>query len=228
LRVGTVQDLGAQSGRADGRGLRGVDGLGVRQRRTRFLRRRDLQGVRREYAGASDAQLLAAGDADAFAVLYDRHVSRLFGWARARVGEYAADLTAEVFARAWLRRGSFRDEASGSAFPWLYGIANNVLRDSLRKRRVEDRARAALGLPASVAPDPEYDRIEQRLSLPEAALAAIAELPPAERELLDLRVVQERSYREIAARLRCTPEAARLRVSRALRRLNLDLGGHRE
>jgi RNA polymerase sigma factor (sigma-70 family) len=181
--------------------------------------------VRPDYAKATDAQLLAAADADAFALLYDRHVARVFAWARARVGDYAADLTAEVFARAWLCRGSFRDQADGSAFPWLCGIAGNVLRDSLRRRRVEDRARRRLGLPATLAPDPEYEAIERRLSLPEAAVRAIAELPPADRELLDLRVVQERPYWDIAERLRCTPQAARLRVSRTLRRLNLASGG---
>jgi RNA polymerase sigma factor (sigma-70 family) len=183
--------------------------------------------VRPDYAKATDAQLLGAADANAFALLYDRHVSQLHSWARSRVADHAADLTAEVFARAWLSRRSFRDQADGSAFPWLCGIAHNVLRDSLRRRRVEDRARRRLGLPVTVAPDPAYEAVEQRLSLPDAALRAIAELPDAERELLDLRVVQERSYWEIAERLRCTPQAARLRVSRTLRRLNLALGGPR-
>lgn len=183
--------------------------------------------MRPDYAKASDAELLQAADAEAFAVLYDRHVARVFAWARPRVGDHAADLTAEVFARAWLRRRSFRDQADGSAFPWLCGIAGNVLRDSLRRRRVEDRARRRLGLPAAVAPDPEFEAIEGRLSLPATALRAISELPAAERELLDLRIVQERSYWEIAERLRCTPQAARLRVSRTLRRLNLASGGQR-
>jgi RNA polymerase sigma-70 factor (ECF subfamily) len=184
-----------------------------------------LQGVGLDYANVSDAELITAGNADAFAVIYDRHADRLFRWARARTGDYAADLTAEVFARAWLKRSSFRDQADGSAFPWLVGIAGNVLRDSLRKRRIEDRARAKLGLPRTLASDPGYERVEQRLSLPEAARTAIADLPAAEREILDLRIVEERPYAEIAARLRCSPQAARLRVSRALRRLNLALGG---
>jgi RNA polymerase sigma-70 factor (ECF subfamily) len=181
-----------------------------------------------DYAKLSDAQLLAAADPDAFSVLYDRHVAQLFSWARTRVGESAADLTAEVFARAWLKRRSFSDQADGSALPWLYGIAQNVLRDSLRKRRIEDGARARLGLPCAIAADPEYEAVESRLSLPDAAVRAIALLPDSERELLDLRVVQERSYSDIARRLRCTPQAARLRVSRTLRRLNFTLGGDRQ
>ena len=82
-------------------------------------------------------------------------------------------------------------------------------------------------MPRAVAPDPAYEAIEQRLSLPEAALRAVADLSTSERELLDLRVVQERPYGEIADRLHCTEQAARLRVSRTLRRLNLVLGGQR-
>jgi RNA polymerase sigma-70 factor (ECF subfamily) len=192
---------------------------------SRFRRSCDSPVVRRDYATASDAQLLRLKDADAFAVVYDRQVERVFGWARARVGEHAADLTAEVFARAWLCRGRFRDDAEGSAWPWLYGIAQNVLRDSLRRRRVEDAARVRLGLPSPVAADPALDAVERRVSLPEAVLRALRDLPESERELLWLRVVEERPYRELAGSFRCTPEAARVRVSRALRRLRLAGGG---
>jgi RNA polymerase sigma factor (sigma-70 family) len=192
----------------------------------RFSPKRDSADVRRNLAEATDAELLAANDADAFALLYDRHVQQVFGWARARVGDHAADLTAEVFARAWLARGRFRDEAGGSALPWLFGIAQNLLRDSLRRRRVEEKARARMGLPVTILPDPAYEAIEHRLSLPATALAALADLPEHERELLRLRVVEERPYSEISKRLRCSPAVARLRVSRALRRLQLTLGGN--
>lgn len=181
-----------------------------------------------DYAKTSDVELLRAADAEAFATLYDRHAGAVHSWARLRVGDHAADLTAEVFARAWLRRRSFRDQADGSALPWLYGIAQNVVRDSIRRQRVEDRSRRRLGLPRAVAPDPGYEAVEERLSLPVAAIRALSELPDADRDALDLRVVQERPYTEVAARLRCTPQAARLRVSRALRKLNLALGGPRQ
>jgi hypothetical protein len=42
--------------------------------------------VRPDYAKASDAELLNAADAEAFAVVYDRHVASVFAWARARTG----------------------------------------------------------------------------------------------------------------------------------------------
>ncbi len=180
----------------------------------------------RDHANATDAELIGAGRADAFAAVYERHTAAVYKWARSRVGDHAADLTAETFARAWLSRGSFRDRAEGSALPWLLGIAQNTLRDSLRRQRTEDRARARLGLPRDLATDAGYELVDERLSLPEAALKAVADLPEADRQVLDLRVVEGRPYTEIAAALSCTQVAARLRVSRALRRLNIAIGGN--
>ena len=181
--------------------------------------------MRRELSRLSDAELLGAADPDAFVELYDRYLPRILAWARRRVGEHAADLTAEVFARAWLQRKRFHDRSGGSAAPWLYGIAANVLRDSLRRQRVESAARRKLGLPEAIASDDDLEAVEERLSLPEAALRAASELPAGERELLRLRVVEERPYREIAEHLGCSEQAARLRVSRALRRLHATLEG---
>ena len=153
-----------------------------------------------DYANAPDRELIGARGADAFATVYDRHAAAVYRWARSRVGDHADDLTAETFARAWLSRGSFR------------------------RQRIEDRARARLGLPRVLAIDAGYELVEERLSLPEATLQAITDLPEADRQVLDLRVVEGRPYKEIAAELSCTQVAARLRVSRALRRLNIAIG----
>lgn len=174
----------------------------------------------------SDAELLrlSGTDGEAFGLLYDRHVASIYAWCRARAGEAAADMTAEVFARAWLHRARFRDEANGSAGPWLYGIAGNLYRDWLRRNRVETKARRRLGLPEPQH-DSELEEVEERLSLPSAALAALAGLRQSDREALELRVVENRPYPEVASRLGCTPQAARLRVSRALRRIQVGLKG---
>jgi RNA polymerase sigma-70 factor (ECF subfamily) len=173
----------------------------------------------------TDADLVARGDADAFSALYDRHAAKVYAWSVARVGDYASDLTAEVFAQAWRSRGRFRDRAGGSALPWLLGIAQNVLRSSIRKRRVEQAARERLGLPVTASDEHGYEDVEERLSFPSAVMQAFAQLPESERQLLVLRLVENRPYVEIAERLGCTPVAARLRFSRSLRRLQLDLGG---
>ena len=170
----------------------------------------------------TDAELVRAAEADAgaFGELYRRHVATVQAWFRQRLEWAASDLTAETFAQAWLSRGSFRDQADGSALPWLFGIARNVARESARRNAVETRARRRLGLPTDLASEDGFAAVEERLS-PRAALAQGLELlPEHEREALELRVVDELPYSQVADQLGVRPAAARLRVSRALRRLS--------
>jgi RNA polymerase sigma factor (sigma-70 family) len=168
---------------------------------------------------ASDAELVRSRDARAFGELYARHVEAVHGWFAARVAWAAADLTAETFARAWLARRTFRDERGGSALPWLLGIGRNVLRESARHDRVETAARERLGLPLEPAED-DYAGVDERLSPRPSLRAAIEALPAHERRALELRVIDELPYDDVARSLRIRPAAARLRVSRALRRLS--------
>jgi RNA polymerase sigma-70 factor (ECF subfamily) len=101
----------------------------------------------------------------------------------------------------------------------LLGIARNVLRETVRHDRVETRARERLGLPVDLAVEEGYAKVDERLSPRLALAAALGELPEHEREALELRVVGELPYDEVAEQLAIRPAAARLRVSRALRRL---------
>jgi RNA polymerase sigma factor (sigma-70 family) len=165
----------------------------------------------------TDAELLRAADARAFGELYGRHAVAVHEWFAGRVAWAAADLTAETFARAWLSRRRFRNDRDGSALPWLLGIGRNVLRESARQDRVETAARARLGLPVDL--DDDFADVDERLSPRPSLREALAELPPHERRALELRVVDELSYADVARSLRIRPAAARLRVSRALRRL---------
>ena len=179
--------------------------------------------MRRDPSYGSDADLIRAArsDAAAFGTLYERHALEVFAWCQRRLEWAASDLTAETFAQAWLSRDRFRDQHGGSAVPWLLGIARNILRETIRHDRVETRAREHLGLPLDLAADEGYAAIEERLSPRTALAAALDQLPEHEREALELRVIDELPYDEVAERLALRPAAARLRVSRALRRLAL-------
>jgi RNA polymerase sigma factor (sigma-70 family) len=170
----------------------------------------------------TDAELLRAARSDpaAFGELYERHSPAVFRWLERRARHVAADLTAETFAQAWLSRRRFRDRRDGSAFPWLLGIAQNVLKESLRRDRVESKARVRLGLPLDLTDD-ELEHVDERLSRNGALTAAMDALPQHERTAIELRIGEELSYDEVARRLTIRPAAARLRVSRALRRLSL-------
>ena len=167
----------------------------------------------------TDARLLSAAEPAAFGELYRRHVRRVHAWHERRLAWAAADLTAETFARAWIARGTFRDRHDGWALPWLLGIAHNVLRESVRREVIETRARERLGLPTDLAHEDGYAAVEERLSPSAAVTAAFEALPDHERDAVALRVIDELPYAEVARRLEIRPAAARLRVSRALRRL---------
>jgi RNA polymerase sigma factor (sigma-70 family) len=117
----------------------------------------------------------------------------------------ASDLTAETFAQAWLGRDRFRDEHGGSAFPWLLELVRNVLRETVRHDRVETRARERLGLPVDLAAEEGYAMVDERLSSRLALAAALDDLPEHEREALELRVVGELQYDEVAEQLAIRP-----------------------
>ena len=143
--------------------------------------------------------------------------------ATARLGGERSD--GRDLSRAWLKRGRFHDDGGGSALPWLLGIARNVLRETLRHDRVETSARERLGLPLEIGTDEGYGAIEERLSPRATLTTALDGLPPHERDALQLRVVDELPYSEVAEQLAIRPTAARRRVSRALRRLALATTG---
>jgi RNA polymerase sigma-70 factor (ECF subfamily) len=80
-------------------------------------------------------------------------------------------------------------------------------------------------MPRLLARDASLEAIDDDRSLSESERRVLASLPQRDRELLKLRVIDEQSYREIALRLPCTPQAARRRVSRLLRQLQYTFGG---
>src|SRR6266568_162906 len=98
----------------------------------RFVKPGDPTRCNSERMGQkTDAQLIADArlDAEAFADLYRRHVKRVYVWLRQRAPDVdASELTAETFAQAAVSLKRFRAPDSGSALPWLIGIANNLLK----------------------------------------------------------------------------------------------------
>jgi len=178
----------------------------------------------------SDAQLIRAArtDADAFGELYRRHARAIARWFAARTpARMAGELTAETFAQAALSLHRFRDEADGSAAPWLYGIARNVLRRSLERERVETAARRRLGVPLR-SYQSDLDVVEDRLDADQLRPAldeALDRLPPGQRDAVELRIVRALEYEEVAGVLGCSEVAARIRVSRGLSSLSRLLKG---
>jgi RNA polymerase sigma factor (sigma-70 family) len=173
-----------------------------------------------EQAKDLDGLLLAGvarGDEDAFSQLYRRYLPLVLGWlvAETRDREASADLAAEVFAAALISAGRYRAR-KGAVPSWLIGIARNKLLESRRRQRVEDSARRRLGMEPVVLSDADLDRVDEIVGREPGLLGLLDRLPEDQRAALAGRVLEERTYPELAERLRCSEMVLRKRVSRAL------------
>ncbi len=178
----------------------------------------------------NDAELLKAAwqDPEAFREFYDRYAVWIRSWFLRHTGSEpgALDLTAETFAQAWHASRRFRDEADGSGAPWLFGIARNLLRQYHKHNRIESAARERMGLQATSAECEGYERVDELSevsSLTPLLRNALRALPAEQRRALELRIVHQLPYEAVAGRLGCSQNAARLRVSRALRELTTQM-----
>jgi RNA polymerase sigma factor (sigma-70 family) len=180
-----------------------------------------------DFERQSDAELLRSESPDAFGAFYTRHLPWVLRWLHAHVRdrELAADLAGEVFAAALWARESF-DAARPSAEPWLQAVARNVLVSSVRRGRVEDRARRRLGIAVLTITEDDLSRVDELIDQARGdrpATLALAGLPADQSEAVRARVVGEEGYEEIALRLECSPAVVRQRVSRGLRAMRTAL-----
>lgn len=179
-------------------------------------------------AGLTDAQAIAASleDPSVFGVVFERHFDPVFRYLRRRVGRSRAEeLAAETFTQALAGRGRF-DGRYTDARPWLYGIAVNLLRHDYRSEERRLRAYARSGVDPLVVDEPSLARLDAAAMAPRVA-AALAELPPVEREALLLYAWAEFGYSEIAVALGVPVGTVRSRLNRARGRVRelLDASG---
>ena len=163
-------------------------------------------------------------DADEFVALYRRESQLVLMFCARRVldPEIALDLTAETFAQAFRGRRGFRGTTEVEARAWLLTIARRQIARYLRRGALDRGAIERLGIQVPRLEPGEAEEIERRASLPQlraAVAAALEHIGDDQREALRLRVVEERSYEQIADILGVNETTARARVSRGLRAL---------
>lgn len=163
-------------------------------------------------------------DAEAFSELYmnEGETVLIFLTRRTWDGETALELTAETFAialRSWRQIAQLADEQRRA---WLFTVARRQLARYLRRAKVERRAVQRLGMQIPHVDQDDLLLIERRAGLPELRQTLARELgrlSGAQRDALRLRVLEERTYEEVAATLGVSEQTARARVSRGLRAL---------
>ena len=151
----------------------------------------------------SSADLIAharQGDHEAFRLIFERYSRPVISFIYDMVSDraLAEELTQETFVRAYRNLGTMRAETKLST--WLFGIAKNVARESIRARS-RDNSHVDLGDKSvldlsGIEPAPIDQFLNKELSgVIEHALAALDE---NKRLVFTLKVFQQRSYEEIA------------------------------
>jgi RNA polymerase sigma-70 factor (ECF subfamily) len=163
--------------------------------------------------------LIEAAQADParFVDLYERYFHRVYGFVIRRTGSRteAEDITSDVFERALTNLARY--EWRGLPFSaWLFRIAANAMAD--RRRQI---ARDSSDLPPDM-PDPrESEEIERHAML----FQLVERLPEAQRQVIEMRFVDQKSIREVATALDRSEGAVKQLQLRAIENLRKHMEG---
>ncbi len=129
----------------------------------------------------------------------------------------AEDLAQEALLRAWRSRERF--DGNAAATTWLFTIARNAWRDSLRRRKVRPQVHAIQDITEPAGREPAPAAAAERGELAAAVAAAMAKLPDEQREALSMRESRGLKFEQIAALLGVPAATVKSRVRYALLKL---------
>jgi len=176
---------------------------------------------------ASDETILTRavqGDSQAFGIIYERYVSRIYNYIYYRTGNHhdAEDLTARVFYRAIRSIVNYQDRGLPIS-AWLYRIAHNLVanwhRDRSRRPEIVLDDTVPLHVPTE-HPEVTLMQTEEQ----ERLLRLIRKLPPERQQLIILKFVDHMSNSEIGEIMGRTEGAVKSLYHRTLLALRDDLG----
>jgi RNA polymerase sigma-70 factor (ECF subfamily) len=172
--------------------------------RQRLCNRRstDRNEVRMAFAELAPGVISRAksGDEEAFHVIFNRYGRPILSFINNHVHnrELAEELTQETFVRAYRNLTGLKDDLRLST--WLFGIARNVVRESSRQTR-KDEKKVGLEEPESLSLQatgvlPEGAMLDRELT--EAIQKALLSLDEDKRIVFSLKIFHEKSYEEIS------------------------------
>lgn len=168
------------------------------------------------------------GTERSFAVLFDRHRTRVFRKAYSQLKSIhdSEDVVAMVFLEAWRSRSKVRI-VDGSVLPWLLSVTSYVLLNQSRSTRRWRRLLVALPEPEGHADhaDVVLDRIDQSAQL-RAVYQAMETLNPQERSILDLCVIEELPVATVAAVLDIPIGTVKSKLHRAREKIRRRIPSH--
>ncbi|MGO9496576.1 MAG: RNA polymerase sigma factor [Solirubrobacteraceae bacterium] len=184
------------------------------------------QGARPSLADEELMQLVHDGDVRAFEVVFDRHASAAFSLAYRMCGRRAAaeDIVQESFLSLW-RSASGYDPRRGSVRSWVLSVVHNRSVDAMRRvgakagRDVPDDG-IAERLPAAETTDAEVERRDDARQV----RTALDELPPDQRQVIELAYFGGFTHTQIAEMLDLPPGTVKGRMRLGLTKMRFFLG----
>lgn len=177
-------------------------------------------------------RLITQGDSDALRFLYGRYATGVLALLSRMLGSAAEaeEQLQEVFVVLWREAARF-DQERGSLRAWLYTMARRRALDLIRARQSrpqpgpeEDVSQSPTRANEKTEETPEKNASANQRAI--AVSAAISQLPPKQREVLDLAYFQGLSQYEIAAKLNVPIGTIKSRVRDAMIRLRQPLEAH--
>jgi RNA polymerase sigma-70 factor, ECF subfamily len=170
--------------------------------------------------------LVARGDQDAFAAVYDATVRSVFAIVLnvVRNRAQAEEVTQEVYLDAWRSAPRF-DPAQGSPKAWLHTIAHRKAVDRvLSAQRSTDRDQRHFDQTRAGEDTPDVSELVIAHDDGRRVREALAVLPEPQRVAVQLAYFSGYSHSQVAERLQIPLGTAKTRIREAMRRLRAHLG----
>jgi RNA polymerase sigma-70 factor (ECF subfamily) len=166
-----------------------------------------------ELMALPDEELMALyqeGSQSAFNVLYSRYSGKVFNYlkTRCRTKEEAGDLFQEVFVK--IHRSKHLYNPSLPVVPWIFSVTHSVLIDGKRKT---GRKKEELGFNFDQIPT-QHEKSEMNSH---TLKPLIEKLPNQQQIAIEMRYFNEKTFEEIAERLKTSPLNVRQLISRGLK-----------
>jgi RNA polymerase sigma-70 factor (ECF subfamily) len=188
--------------------------------------RRNRQSDIRVLADEELMQLVRAGDAQAFEIVFDRHSGAAFSLAYRMCGRQAMaeDIVQEAFVSMW-RSGARYDAARGSVRTWVLSVVRNRTIDAFRRESAKgSRDVSEEGIAERMAAPELTDAEVERRDEARQVRKALVELPPDQRQVIELAYFGGFTHSQIADMLELPSGTVKGRMRLGLTKMRLALG----
>ena len=162
---------------------------------------------------------LAKKDPAKFESLYERYHEQIFRYAYQRIDDkdLCHDVTQQVFLKALtsLHKYEFRGVPFSS---WLYRIAQSEVYQALRDKQAERCVSLNENMTAEMMDEVEDNKMGKEIQY-ERVAKAVAQLEEEDLQLVEMRFMEKRPFKEVAEILGITENNAKVKLYRALEKL---------